>query len=582
MRKTKIVCTLGPATDDLSVLRNICLAGMDVARLNFSHGSFEEHEKRIKSLRQAAADTKKRVAIMLDTKGPEIRVGTFRDGFAELKAGCVFSLVTEKVLGNNERAHINYAGLPQDVNIGDKILLDDGLIELRVEDKGPGQVICRVINGGKLFAGKGVNLPGVKINLPAMSKKDREDLLFGFTQDIDFVAVSFVRKASDILDIRRLAEEHNANVSLIAKIESQEAVENFAEILEVSDGIMIARGDLGVEISAEEVPLVQKMIVEACNKSGKPVITATQMLESMIRNPRPTRAEASDVANAIFDGTDAVMLSGETAVGAFPVQAVQTMARIAERTEKALQYQQILEFFKPVEDKKVTEAIGYATCYTAQELGVSAIITSTQSGHTARMVSKFKPEARIVAVTTSEKIANHLMLVWGVFPVVTAPSRNTDEMFENAMTAALQEGYIKNGDMVVLTAGVHVGVPGTTNLLRVDTVGEIILKATGVGKEAATGLAFVVKDEVHMAAMRQGQVLVSKSTDSTFLPYMKKASGLIVEEGGLTSHAAIVGINLGIPVIVGAKNATSIIKENEMVTIDPVRGLVYRGKAKIL
>jgi pyruvate kinase len=377
-------------------------------------------------------------------------------------------------------------------------------------------------------------------------------------------------------------EKHRSDIQIIAKIESQEGVENFDQILTVADGVMVARGDLGVEIPTEDVPLVQKMIISKCNALGKPVITATQMLDSMIRNPRPTRAEASDVANAIFDGTDALMLSGETAVGRYPLDAVQTMARIAERTETALQYEQILENFVPPAERSVTDAISYATCYTAQELGARAIITATQSGFTAKAVSKYKPKARIIAVTPRENVARTLALTWGVFPVLCPPTTSTDEMFNTAVEASLQSGYIINGDLVIITAGVPVGVSGTTNLLRVHTVGQIVLQGTGLGRKPVTGKVRVVLTGAEAVNLCEGEIMVTPCTDSEYVPFLEKAAGIIVEEGGLTSHAAVVAINLGLPIIVGAKEATKVLSTGDTVSMDIVRGLVYRGRAMLL
>jgi pyruvate kinase len=555
---------------------------MDVARLNFSHGCHESHARTLGAVRQAARETERNLAVLLDTKGPEIRIGTFRSGRVELAEGQNFVLTAGEVEGNEERVSVNYPGIVHDVQPGAKILLDDGLLILEVQKVQGNEIYCRVLVGGELSDRKGVNIPGVHLNLPFLSEKDKADIHFAVDNDFDFLAASFVRQAADILEIRAILEARRSRVQVIAKIESREGVDNLDQILLVSDGLMVARGDLGVEIPAEDVPLVQKMIISRCNTLGKPVITATQMLESMIRNPRPTRAEASDVANAIFDGTDAVMLSGETAVGRYPAEAVATMARIAERTETALHYEQILESFEAPAERSVTAAISYATCRAAQELGAAAVITATQSGFTARMISRYKPKARIVAVTPREAVARVLALTWGVYPVLCPPTTTTDDMFEAAVAAALHSGQVQNGDLVLITAGVPVGISGATNLLRVHTVGEVVLRGTGIGRKPVTGVTRVVNGSSAAAFLLEGEILVAPCTDSEYVPYLGRAAGLIVEEGGLTSHAAVVALQLGLPVIVGAKDATAIIGNGETVTIDSVRGLIYRGRATIL
>ncbi len=581
MRRTKIVCTIGPASEDLLTIKKLIQGGMDVARLNFSHGNLNEHTARIAKVREAGKQLGKRIAILVDTRGPEVRIKTFAEGEIELQEGEKFTLTTEDIEGDSRKVSINYRNLPGDVHPGDRILIDDGLIELRVEKVFPGEIETVVIHGGKLSSRKSINLPGATLNIPFLSPDDKRDIEFAFEQNVDFIAASFVRSAEDIISIRRLAEENRVIIKIIAKIENYKGVENFKEILKAADGIMIARGDLGVEIPAEDVPLMQKSIIAACNHAGKPVITATQMLDSMIRNPRPTRAEASDVANAIFDGTDAVMLSGETAQGAFPVEAVETMARIALRTEKALEYRKILAHFEPVTHNTVTDAISYATCHAAQELGAAAIISATQSGHTARMVSKYKPEAPIIAVTPSEKVASALSLTWGVYPLLCPPTSHTDETFDTAVSVALEAEVIKNGDLVVLTAGVPVGVPGTTNFMRIDTVGEAIIRGQGVGKTAVTGIVHVARNEKEALEMEEGSILVCSFTNKNFLPALEKAAAIVTEAGGLTSHAAIVGLHLDIPVILSAENATGILSPGETITLDAARGLIYRGHARV-
>lgn len=581
MRRTKIVCTIGPASEKIDTIKELVREGMDVARLNFSHGTLEEHRQRIANLRQAESEYGRKIGILIDTRGAEIRLGDLEQKEVELQDGACFILATDRVVGNIHKAGVNYRDLPAEVKPGDTILIDDGLIELRVEQVLGREVQTTVVHGGKLAAHKSVNLPGVPLKLPPLSDDDRRDIELALEQGVDFIAASFIRRADDILAIRRLLEKESAGVKIIAKIENFEGVENFSEILEAADGVMIARGDLGVDIPAEDVPLVQKRLIKQCNRAGKPVITATQMLDSMIRNPRPTRAEASDVANAIFDGTDAVMLSGETASGSYPLEAVSTMARIASRAEEDLDYQKILQYNEPASNKSTTDAISYATCRAAQELGARAIISATQSGHTARMVSKYRPRAPIIAATPNEKVAAILNLTWGVYPLLCPPTPDSDEIFNAAVSAALEAELIHNGDLVILTAGVPVGVPGTTNFMRIDTVGEIILQGTGVGKKAATGTVFIAEHATQTEAMEEGQILVAPFTDKDYYPVMEKASAIITEAGGLTSHAAIVGLNLGIPVVVGVELATQKLTTGQLITVDTPRGIIYHGRATV-
>ena len=583
MRRTKIVSTIGPATDAPEVLNLLVKKGINVARLNFSHGTHEEHGRRIKAVKEAALALGRHVGIMLDTKGPEIRTGILKEDKVNLVEGQMVTLTTEEIEGDANRLSVSYPGLPQDLGSRSTILLSDGLIALKVESIEGTEIHCRVKNGGELGNKKGVNVPGRAINLPSLTEKDVDDIVFGLEQGIDFIAASFVRRASDVLAIRRILEEKGSRVQIIAKIESHQGVDNIDEILKVTDGVMVARGDLGVEIPTEEVPLVQKMIIEKCNRAGKPVITATQMLDSMIRNPRPTRAEASDVANAIFDGTDAIMLSGETAAGKYPIESVETMAIIARRAEEALRYEEILSRKAFTPQRTVTNAISYATCATAQDLGASAILTSTKSGHTARMVSKYRPKAPIIAFTPLAATARILSLVWGVEPLLTDETRGTDEMIDAAVKEALTHKYIKQGDLVVITAGVPVGLPGTTNLLKVHIVGDVLVKGQGIGNKAASGIVNVVHSAKEaLAKVQPGDIMVTVATDRDFVPAMEKAAAIITEEGGLTSHAAIIGLNLGIPVIVGVDGATGKLDEGSTVTVDSARGLIYRGITTVL
>jgi pyruvate kinase len=586
MRKTKIVCTIGPASESVEKLVELMEAGMNVARLNFSHGNYEEHGMRIKNIREAAKLTGKTVAILLDTKGPEIRTHNMENDAIELKEGSEVIISMEEVLGTPEKFSVTYAGLIHDVTEGSKILLDDGLIGLEVlaVDKEKGEIKAKVLNSGVLKNKKGVNVPGVRVNLPGITEKDAQDILFGIEQGIDFIAASFVRRASDVLEIRELLEAHNAlDIKIIPKIENQEGVDNIDEILEVADGLMVARGDLGVEIPAEEVPLVQKELIKKCNALGKPVITATQMLDSMQRNPRPTRAEASDVANAIFDGTDAIMLSGETAAGCYPVEAVKTMHQIASRTEQALQYRELLAQRTKQSGTTITDAIGQSVAHTALNLDVAAIVTPTVSGHTARMISKYRPKAPIVAVTADESVSRKLALVWGVYPKVASQANSTDEMLDIAVEAAVDTGIVKHGDLVVITAGVPVGETGSTNLMKVHVVGDIIAKGQGIGRKSAFGKAIIAKTaEEAINKMTEGGILVTHSTDADMIKALQKAVAIITEEGGLTSHAAVVGLSLGIPVIVGVENATSILKDGQEITVDAGFGAIYQGHASVL
>ncbi|AIQ12184.1 pyruvate kinase [Paenibacillus durus] len=473
MRKSKIVCTIGPASESLENLKKLILAGMNVARLNFSHGDFEEHGARIKNIRLACKELNKTVAILLDTKGPEIRTGKLEVEPIELVQDEYLTLTTEEILGDKNRISVTYSDLPKDVQVGSTILIDDGLIGLTVVDVQGTEIKTRIVNGGTIKSKKGVNVPGVAISLPGITEKDTNDIIFGIEQDIDFIAASFVRKASDVKEIRDLLAKHNAShIQIISKIENQQGVDNLDEILAVSDGLMVARGDLGVEIPAEDVPLAQKLMIQKCNIAGKPVITATQMLDSMQRNPRPTRAEASDVANAIFDGTDAIMLSGETAAGKYPVESVQTMSRIAEKAESALNHREIFLKQQIAQETTVTEAISQSVAISALDLSAKAIISSTVSGHTARVVSKYRPVSPIIAVTTQERTMRQLALVWGVTPVKGSPASSTDELLETAVQGGKDSGVVKAGDLVVITAGIPLGHSGSTNLVKVEQIAD--------------------------------------------------------------------------------------------------------------
>jgi len=585
MKKTKIVCTIGPASETKETFKQLVQSGLNVARLNFSHGSHEEHLGRINMIKEVREELGEPVAILLDTKGPEIRTGKFSVPVVDLVEGQEFTLTTEEYLGDQNKCSVSYEGIAKDVVVGDKILIDDGLVELEVLATDGVEVKTKVLNAGPVKNHKGVNVPGVSINLPAVTDKDIADIKFGLENGIDFIAASFVRKASDVLEIRKILEECDVHdVHIISKIENQEGVDNLDDILRVSDGLMVARGDLGVEIPTEDVPLAQKLMIRMCNKAGKPVITATQMLDSMIRNPRPTRAETTDVANAIFDGTDAIMLSGETAAGKYPVESVQMMAKIAVKTEESLNYRAILnDKSSLLSEPGVTFAVSHATCSTALDLEASAIITATASGFTARKVSQFRPKAQIIAVTEFERVRRQLSLNWGVKSLFMEDQDTTDAIFENAINVCRKNELIKKGEIVVITAGVPVGIAGATNIMKVHLVGEMLIKALGIGKTAVTGNICVINSaEEAEAKFKKGDIIVTNNTDKDLMPYIEQCAGMIIEEGGYTSHGAIVALNLNIPTIVGANGATSILADGGEVTLDSNRGIVYAGRTRVL
>ena len=583
VKRTKIVCTIGPACDDVDILGRMMEAGMNVARLNFSHGTREEHAKRIALIREAAGKVGKNIALLADTKGPEVRLGVLKRP-VRLEAGekVILTVQTE---GANSSGKLPVVGkdLIRRVSPGSVILIADGLIELKVVSFHDDDLECEVIHGGELSSQKGVRIPDLEADLPVITEEDKKDIRFAIEQNVDFLALSFVRRAADVLSVRQLLEEVGSRMDVIAKIESREGVNNLEEIIAVADGIMVARGDLGVGIPAEEVPLVQKAIIKKCNQAGKPVITATQMLESMIQNPRPTRAEASDVANAILDGTDAVMLSGETAVGKYPVEAVATMAKIAVRAEESLPFEEILERKGRTPALTVTDAISHATCSVARDLGAAAIITSTQTGYTAKMVSKYRPRVPVVAVTPDAGVLRKLALAWGVQPLLAASIKDTDSMIAAAIEITLAAGLVSPGDLVVITAGVPVGIRGTTNLLKVHVVGDILARGTGVGQRTVTGKIRICKTPAEAKEkIDPGDILVAPETDAGYVPFLEKCAAVVTESGGLTSHAVLVGLEFGIPVIVGVEAATSVFSDGEVVTVDGKRGLIYRGVARAL
>ena len=576
MRRTKIVCTLGPATDDPGVLKNLFIAGMDVGRLNFSHGSHEEHYVRAENFKKIREELKHPAALLMDTKGPEIRIKKFKNGPVVLERGKTFTLTTDEVEGNEEKVSITYKDLPSDLTKGNRILIADGLIELQVLSIRGAEIICEILNGGELSDRKGMNVPGVTTKLPFMNDADRNDILFAIKNDFDFIAASFARSADDIKDMRDFIESNGGDfIKIISKIENHDGVRNIDEIIRVSDGIMVARGDMGVEIPFEEIPHLQKLIIKKTISAGKPVITATQMLESMIKNPRPTRAEITDVANAIYDGTSAIMLSGETSIGDFPALTVETMAKIASTTEMDINYIKRFESTQINISKNVTDAISYATCSAAHLLAASAIIAITKSGHTSKMVSRYRPACKIIASTPLKKVYNQLALSWGVFPVITPDANTTDDIFEYAIKSAADENMISDGDLVVITGGMPVGISGTTNMIKIHIVGDILLEGKSINGLSSSGvLCVIAEDKSSPVNFRGGEILVIKNSSDTILHLIKNSSGVITEEDGADSPAVIVAKALDIPVIASAAKATEILISGIGVKIDGEKGQI--------
>ena len=577
LKKTKIVCTLGPSSNTPEIIEKMIKAGMNVARFNFSHGSHEEHKQRIDMVRAASQKLGIPVALLLDTKGPEIRLGKFKNGSIMMEAGKDFTLTARDIEGDETIASMNYKELPQDVKAGDHILLSDGLVNLEVVSVEGEDIHTKILNSGKMSDRKRVAVPGIAINLPAVSETDADDIEFGCRMNMDWIAASFIQRGKDVLTIRKILEKHDSHMKIISKIECQAAVNNIDDIIKMSDGIMVARGDLGVEVPAEEVPMLQKVLIHKCQAAGKPVITATQMLESMCNNPRPTRAETSDVANAILDGTDAIMLSGETAGGLYPVEAVETMARVATFTESNF----TPKSYEDVDaESTTTESIGKAVVKIAKDLHAAAIIASTERGGTAQMISKFRPACPIVAVSPHEAIVRRLQLNWGVQAVTGKEANDTDAVVDNAIFAALDNDLIKAGDLVVLTAGVPVAKAGSTNMIRVQVVGDVLLRGTGIGRNSAIGKVCVAESKEDLEKnFSDGCILVLRSARADFVDYMKRASAIVSEEVGLTSESAIVAITLGIPTVVGAAHAVDTLENGEIVTVDASRGTIFRGEA---
>ncbi|MEM1169743.1 MAG: pyruvate kinase [Cyanobacteria bacterium P01_H01_bin.35] len=580
LRRTKIVATIGPATTKPDVLRELIKAGATTLRLNFSHGTHDDHQRSIRLIRQTSFELNQPVAILQDLQGPKIRLGKFETGSVSLERGDLFILTSHLMPGTQEISSVTYEPLADEVPEGAKILLDDGKVEMLVEkvDKAEKQLHCRVVVGGTLSNNKGVNFPGVYLSIKALTDKDRKDLMFGLDQGVDWVALSFVRNPQDVLEIKQLIANAGKKVPVIAKIEKHEAIEQMEEILALCNGVMVARGDLGVELPAEDVPLLQKRLISTSNRMGIPVITATQMLDSMVNNPRATRAEISDVANAIIDGTDAVMLSNETAVGNYPVEAVTTMATIAKRIEQEV----ITCNVSSTNDTghSIPNAISHAVAQIAQELDAAAIMSLTKTGATARNVSKFRPRTPILAVTPHVDVARQLQLVWGVRPLLVLDLASAGQTFQSAVNVAQEKGLLVDGDLVVMTAGTLQGVAGSTDLIKVEVVTAVLGQGTGVGQGSVSGRARVARSATEVRDFNPGEILVVNQTNAEFVEAMRKASGVITEEDSVTSHAAVIGLRLGLPVIVGVKDATNVVRDGTILTLDTQRGVVYSGASR--
>lgn len=574
LRRTKIVATIGPATSHPDVLKALIKAGATTLRLNFSHGTHEDHHRHIRLIRQTAFELDQPVGILQDLQGPKIRLGRFETGSITLAKGDRFTLTSELISGNEEISSVTYPYLADEVPEGATILLDDGRVEMQVEEVNRAKCTlhCRVVVGGTLSNNKGVNFPGVYLSIKALTDKDRQDLMFGLDQGVDWVALSFVRNPQDVLEIKELIASAGKQTPVIVKIEKHEAIEQMEAILSLSDGVMVARGDLGVELPAEDVPILQKRLIATSNQLGIPVITATQMLDSMVHSPRPTRAEISDVANAILDGTDAVMLSNEAAVGKYPVEAVETMARIAVRIEQEKIVQNVQNT-----RRSIPNAISQAVGQIAEQLQSAAIMTLTKTGSTARNVSKFRPSTPILAVTPHVDVARRLQLVWGVKPLLVLDLPSTGQTFQAAINVAQEKQLLQEGDLVVMTAGTLQGVPGSTDLIKVEVVTAVLGQGIGIGQGAVSGLARVAHSAVDVGNFHAGEILVVPSTNAEFVEVIRKAGGIVTEDDSLTSHAAIIGLRLGVPVIVGVKEATQLIRDGAIVTLDTQRGLVYSG-----
>lgn len=580
MKKTKIVCTIGPSSDSYEVLKALVNEGMNVARLNFSHGTHPEHKKRIDTIKKLRDDLDEPIAIMLDTKGPEIRIKTFKDGMIRIEQGQDFTLTSEDVEGDETRVSVTYKDIAKDLKADDRVLIDDGLVEFTVISVDEKNVYMKAVNSGELSDRKGVNLPSVKVNLPTLTEKDIEDLIFGIENDVDFIAASFIRSAKDVLEIRKILESNGGDdIKIISKIENLEGVQNIDEIIDVSDGIMVARGDMGVELDEEDIPLVQKDIIRKCNLKGKFVITATQMLDSMIRNPRPTRAEVTDVANAILDGSSAIMLSGETAAGSYPVKACEMMRKIALKIEDSLDYKILVDSTNDEHEINITNSIAKATREAALDLDAKVIIAATTSGLTARNISKFRPKSPIIAATTNEKVRRQLAIEWGVYPIRATLASSIDDLFYESINLLKNIKFVKEGELVILTAGMPLGKAGSTNIMMVKTVGKLLCKGMGIGKHKISARACVAKNAKELEeTFSDDDIIVTIGVYKDMLPYIQKSSGIITVEGGLTSQGAIVGINYHLATVVGVGEAMNSIKTGDIISIDATTGEIYEGK----
>jgi pyruvate kinase len=585
MLRTKIVCTIGPASRSPEMLKEMIISGMNVARLNFSHGDHDFHGQNVVRIRKASEEAAKPVAILMDLQGPKLRVGKMEGDGVLLQQDEEIVLTSRPVVGTAGEIPLQFPRLPQLVQPGDRILMDDGLLEVAVLRSTDTDIYCKVITGGLLQSNKGMNLPGAHTDIPAVTEKDKEDLCYALQHQADWIALSFVRTANEVIALQELIRRQcpfGRPTPVIAKIEKPEAMDNIDAIIAAADGIMVARGDLGIETSPEEVPLMQKLIIKKCNEAGVPVITATQMLDSMMRNPRPTRAEASDVANAILDGSDAIMLSGETAVGQYPLQALRTMVRIAQRTEIELKQRIALAPTPSLRTKNIAEAVSHATRETAQDLAAAAIITPTVSGHTARMVSKYRPEAPIIAVTPSPMVQRQLSLYWGVYPLLAKRTASTDHMLADAVHAAREHGLVQSGDLVVVTGGAAGSAPGTTNLIKVQVIERVLAQGTGIGDHAVEGQIKLIGENLpDLLDIKASDILVVKRTTREFIPLAQKAAGLVAAEGEKTSHAAQMAIELGLTAIIGVQDAQTVLEDGQTVTLDPVHGLVYEGRVNV-
>jgi pyruvate kinase len=579
-RKVKIVCTMGPTCWEHDQIAALAAAGMNVARLNFSHGDYGSHTRTIDNVRAVELQIKTPIATILDTKGPEIRTGMLvGHEKITLKSGNMFTLYLDMCEGDSQGVFVDYPELCSEVSIGQEIYIDDGSLQLLVESLEPKAIKCRVLVGGELGERKGINIPGADLSVPTLTGKDVSDICWGIGHEVDYIAVSFVRTKDDIINVRRILEENGGKTKIIAKIETRQSVANIDEILLVVDGIMVARGDLGVEMPTEDVPMVQKEIIKKCRSQGKPVIVATQMLDSMMRNPRPTRAEANDVANAVIDGTDAVMLSGETANGRYPVEAVQIMHKIVSRAEEKLyEWQRIPASF--LNSGEIADAVSHAARDISEVVNAAAIISLTRSGATALMVSKYRPKCPVIALTPSFATWRELALVWGVIPLICPSSTDMEASVSDALSIVQENGFVNSGDNVVITSGIPLGVPGTTNLVQVYTVGRIIGKGLSIVKRRVTGV--VCKAETPAEAAEKiypGAILVIKNATRDYIQSMERAAAVITEEGGFTSHAASVSLELGLPGVLGVAGIYDSVEDGMLLTIDGTRGLVYLGRS---